>query len=81
MRLAKGFAVVATQIKNLAETSSEAASEISALISSVTSLIGDTVKRSEQSMDYINESAEAVFTAADQFNNIYQSIENTNEYC
>lgn len=75
----KGFAVVATQIKNLAETSSEAASEISALISSVTSLIGDTVKRSEQSMDYINESAEAVFTAADQFNNIYQSIENTND--
>lgn len=74
----KGFAVVATQIKKLAETSAEAAGEISELIDSVTKLIGDTVKRSEQSMGQINESAEAVFAAADQFNNIYESIERTN---
>ena len=67
----KGFAVVATQIKNLAENSGEAADEISSLIDSVTSLIKETVNQ-------INESATAVFAAAEQFNNIYESIEQTN---
>ncbi len=75
----RGFAVVATQIKKLAETSTESADEISELIDSVTKLIGDTVTRSEQSMEQINESAEAVFAASAQFNNIYESIERTNE--
>lgn len=75
----RGFAVVATQIKKLAETSAEAADEISELIDSVTRLIGDTVARSEQSMGQINDSADAVFAAADQFDHIYESIERTNE--
>lgn len=75
----RGFAVVATQIKKLAETSTKSADEISELIDSVTKLIGDTVTRSEQSMEQINESAEAVFAASYQFNNIYESIERTNE--
>lgn len=75
----RGFSVVATQIKKLAETSTESADEISELIDSVTRLIGDTVTRSEQSMEQINQSAESVFAASDQFNNIYESIECTNE--
>lgn len=75
----KGFAVVATEIKKLAETSGEAAGEISTLIDSVTGLIDDTVKRSEQSMLQINESAEAVDTAVNQFNKIYESIEKTHD--
>lgn len=75
----RGFAVVATQIKKLAETSTESADEISQLIDSVTQLINGTVLRSEQSMEQINESAEAVFAASDQFNNIYESIERTND--
>lgn len=75
----KGFAVVATQIKKLAETSTESADEISQLIDSVTQLINGTVERSEQSMEQINDSAEAVFAASDQFNNIYESIERTNK--
>lgn len=75
----KGFAVVATQIKKLAETSGEAAGEISKLIDSVKGQIDTTVNRSTQSMGQINESAEAVFSAADQFNNIYESIEQTNK--
>lgn len=75
----KGFAVVATQIKKLAETSADAADEISSLIDSVTQLIGETVNQSEQSMTQINTSAQSVFTAADQFNRIYESIEQTND--
>ena len=74
----KGFAVVATQIKNLAENSGEAADEISSLIDSVTSLIEETVNQSGRSTEQINESAAAVFAAAEQFNNIYESIEQTN---
>lgn len=74
----KGFAVVATQIKNLAETSSKAASEIADLINEVTKLINDTVELSEQSMQHINESSDAVYVAAEQFNNIYKNIEETN---
>lgn len=75
----KGFAVVAMQIKNLAENSAEAADEISGLIDSVTGLIGETVTRSEQSIEQINQSADAVFAASDQFDQIYASIERTNE--
>lgn len=75
----RGFAVVAAQIKGLAETSAAAADEISTLIDSVTAMITDTVRQSGQSMTQINGSTEAVFAAADQFNRIYESIEQTNE--
>lgn len=75
----KGFAVVATQIKKLAETSAAAADEISELINSVTGMISETVERSEHSMMQINESADSVYAAADQFNRIYESIEKTND--
>jgi len=74
----RGFAVVATEIKKLAETSSEAALEISSLINSVTSQINETVKQSEKSMDQISSSVDSVYVAADKFNSIYESIELTN---
>lgn len=73
----RGFAVVATQIKQLAETSGNAAGEISTLIDSVTELIHSTVQQSQQSVESIKESSEKVYAAADQFNNIYESIEGT----
>lgn len=75
----RGFAVVATEIKKLAETSAAAANEISVLIDSVTGLINETVEQSHRSMEQINSSAELVDVASVQFDNIFQSIESTND--
>lgn len=75
----RGFSVVATQIKKLAETSGEAADEISQLIESVTSLINTTVEQSYKSTEQINSSSELVYAASEQFNAIFESIEKTND--
>ena len=75
----KGFAVVATEIKGLAETSGEAAAEISELISSVVELIRGTVSQSHESAECIKASSEKVYEAAAQFDNIFKSIESTNQ--
>ncbi len=74
----RGFSVVATQIKKLAETSGEAADEISQLIDSVTRLINMTVEQSYKSTEQINSSAELVYAASEQLNTIFESIEKTN---
>ena len=74
-----GFAVVATQIKKLAETSASAANEISVLISTVVHQIEQTVSCSQQSMQQIKISSDAVDSAADQFNKIYESIKQTDD--
>lgn len=74
----RGFSVVATEIKKLAETSGEAADEISELIDSVSKLIKETVERSKTSMSQIHTSADLVYTASDQFNSIFENIESTN---
>ncbi len=75
----RGFSVVATQIKNLAETSGNAADEISKLISDVTGMINSTVDQSQHSVDQIRTSSEMVDKASEQFDNIFNSIEHTNE--
>lgn len=75
----RGFSVVATQIKNLAETSGNAADEISKLISDVTGMINSTVDQSQHSVDQIRISSEMVDKASEQFDNIFNSIEHTNE--
>lgn len=74
----RGFAVVASQIKKLAETSASAADEISQLIISVSELIRGTVSKSQNSMDEIKGSADLVNVAIENFNHIYESINNTN---
>ena len=74
----RGFSVVASQIKKLAETSASAADEISQLIVSVSGLINDTVAKSQNSMTEIKGSAEMVDVAIENFNHIYESINSTN---
>ena len=74
----RGFSVVASQIKKLAETSASAADEISQLIVSVGDLIADTVSKSQDSMQEIKGSAGMVNVAIENFNHIYESINNTN---
>ena len=74
----KGFAVVATEIKSLADTSAAAADEITSLIHSVTQLITTTVEQSSHSMEQIHTSSDTAIRASEQFNIIYESIQNTN---
>lgn len=75
----KGFAIVASEIKKLADTSASAAEEISELINSVTGLISATVNQSQENMEEIIQSTELVNTACVTFDKIYQSINATNE--
>ena len=75
----RGFSVVATQIKSLAEISGNAAEEIAKLISDVTSLINGTVVQSQCSARQIYAGSEMVNKAVDQFNNIFESIGCTND--
>ncbi len=75
----RGFSVVATQIKSLAETSGSAAEEIAKLISDVTDLINGTVVQSHSSARQIYAGSEMVNKAVNQFNNIFESIECTND--
>lgn len=74
----RGFSVVATQIKSLAETSGSAAEEIAKLISDVTGMINETVEESQRSVEQIYASSEMVNKASEQFNNIFESIDRTN---
>ncbi|MCQ2537547.1 MAG: methyl-accepting chemotaxis protein [Lachnospiraceae bacterium] len=74
----RGFAVVADEIKNLAQTSADAANEISTLIGNVTALIDATVSESRVNSERVSNSAELVDRASSQFNSIYESIEATN---
>ena len=74
----KGFAVVATEIGKLAKTSSEAVQNISSLTSEINKLVADTVKQSHESAKYINESSYLISGTVDIFDNIFETINGTN---
>ena len=74
----KGFAVVASEIGKLAKTSSESVQNISSLISEINTLVCDTVKQSDESAGYINESSYLISGTVDTFDSIFDMIDTTN---
>lgn len=74
----RGFSVVAAEIGKLANTSTQAVSNIDALINEVRSLVGDTVIQSKESASEIKESSQLIQAAVDTFNLIFNNIEATN---
>lgn len=74
----RGFAVVATEIGKLAKTSSESVKNISALTSKINNLVSDTVKQSQESANYINESSYLIGGTVDTFDSIFDMINLTN---
>ena len=74
----RGFAVVATQIAKLAQTSSESAGHISALIEEIRKLIGDAVNQATASTENIKHNSELIDVAVNTFDSIFMNIQDTN---
>ena len=71
----KGFAVVATEIGQLANTSAEAVHNIEGLISQINSLVGDTVKQTNESVKNIDNSSNLVEDTLRTFDAIFNNID------
>ena len=74
----RGFAIVATQIAKLAQTSAESASSIEHLIEEIRTLIGDAVREADESAESIRENSELIDVAVKTFDQIYDNIQETN---
>ncbi len=74
----RGFAIVATQIGKLAQTSADSANNISDLIEEIRTLIGDAVSRAGASAESIRENSELIDVAVKTFDQIYDNIQETN---
>ncbi len=75
----KGFTVVASEIGKLANTSSKSVKDISVIVSQMNKLVLDTVKQSNESSQYINESSYLIGGAIDTFDGIFSNINSTND--
>ncbi len=70
----KGFAVVAGEISHLADTSTEAVSEISSITDGINSLVVETVEQTKKSAAAIQESVGLVADVGSTFDSIYDNI-------
>ena len=75
----KGFAVVASEIRQLADTSTEAVEQISGITNGINKLVEDTVVKTKNSVESINESTDMVVAASETFNNIFRYIKETSD--
>ena len=75
----KGFAVVASEIRKLADTSTDAVGQISAITNGINKLVADTVVKTKNSVENINESSEMVVVASETFDNIFRYINETSD--
>lgn len=71
----RGFAVVATEIGQLANTSADAVRNIEGLISQINSLVGDTVKQTNESVKNIDNSSSLVEDTLRTFDAIFNNID------
>lgn len=71
----RGFAVVATEIGQLANTSADAVHNIEGLISQINSLVGDTVKQTNESVKNIDNSSSLVGDTLQTFDAIFNNID------
>ena len=70
----RGFAVVADEVRKLAEGSSEAASQIGGLIHTIQSEMGEALKQMEQGNQEVESGKVVVAAAGDSFQNINAAI-------
>ena len=70
----RGFAVVADEVRKLAESSSEAASKIAGLISTIQSEVGQALTQMEQGNVEVENGRVVVAEAGDSFKNITDAI-------
>ncbi len=75
----RGFSVVADEIRKLAEISSDSATQIADIISHVTVQVDDMVKKTDESVHFIEDNASKVTDSCEIFNHIYQNVSSTGE--
>lgn len=75
----RGFAVVASEIGKLAEVSAQSARQIGDIISKVNDLVKDTVTKTQNNVERVEENSCAVDKACDTFKEILGNVTQTNE--
>lgn len=75
----KGFAVVAAEIGQLAKTSTDSVHNIEGLINEISSLVQDTIKQTDESVENINKSSDLVSNALDTFDIIFTNVNDVND--
>ncbi len=70
----RGFAVVASEIGSLAESSAESATQISEIILGISNQVVAMTKKTEESIESIQENSGSVENACDTFEVIYERV-------